>query len=163
MDYEVTFDEYLISAHAGRLQPEVIWDFLHRESDWARGIPYEVMLRTLAHSLNFGAYTSDGRQVGFARIVTDYGQFAYLCDVFILAPYRGQGLGKALVKAALAHPALRNLRRYALDASDDARSLYAELGFAPSEGGGHMEIRHRAAELWSSTPAARGNGERPSP
>ena len=149
-DYEVSHWEYVMSTDMGRLQPDVIWHFLHHESAWARGIPYAVMSRTLEHSLNFGLYTADGRQIGFARIVTDYGQFAYLCDVFVLLPYRGQGLGTALVNAVMHHPALQGLRRYALDAADDARSLYAQVGFAPlMADSGHMEITHRATDLWS--------------
>jgi GNAT superfamily N-acetyltransferase len=150
MDYEVRQGEYIISTDMGRLQPDVIWQFLHHESAWARGIPYEVMSRTLEHSLNFGLYTADGRQIGFARIITDYGQFAYLCDVFVLVPYRGRGLGKGLVNAVMHHPALQGLRRYALDAADDARSLYAHVGFVPlMADSGHMEITRRATELWS--------------
>nr|WP_236011738.1 GNAT family N-acetyltransferase [Alicyclobacillus fructus] len=107
------------------------------------------MCRTLDHSLNFGLYTRTGSQIGFARVITDYGQFAYLCDVFVLAPYRGRGLGRALVKAVMDHPDLVGLRRYALDAVDEARSLYAQFGFAPlADPSGHMEITHRAMELW---------------
>lgn len=108
------------------------------------------MNRTIQHSLNFGLYAMDGAQVGFARVVTDYGQFAYLCDIFVVASHRGQGLGKALVQAIMDHPDLQGLRRYALDAADQARSLYEQFGFVPlMANSGHMEITYRTTDLWS--------------
>ncbi|HLJ57063.1 MAG TPA: GNAT family N-acetyltransferase, partial [Chthonomonadaceae bacterium] len=69
-----------------------------------------------------------GRQVAFARVVTDYATFAWLCDVFVEEEFRGRGLGKALVETALAHPALQGLRRWLL-ATADAHVLYRQHGF----------------------------------
>jgi GNAT superfamily N-acetyltransferase len=78
--------------------------------------------------LCFGAY-ADGRQVGFARVVTDYAGFGYLADVFVLPGWRGRGIGKRLMRFVLAHPQLQTLRRFLL-ATRDAHGLYAEFGFA---------------------------------
>jgi GNAT superfamily N-acetyltransferase len=81
----------------------------------------------MAHSLCFGAFAGD-RQVGFARVVTDRATFAYLCDVFVLESHQGQGVGKRLMAAIMAHPDLQGLRRLALF-TRDAHDLYRQYGF----------------------------------
>ncbi|RZL35951.1 MAG: N-acetyltransferase, partial [Pedobacter sp.] len=75
----------------------------------------------------FGVY-KDGKQVGFARWVTDRATFAYLCDVYILSDYRGLGLSKKLMSLMMFHPDLQGLRTYCL-ATLDAHQLYAQFGF----------------------------------
>jgi len=68
--------------------------------------------------LRFGVF--DGlKQVGFARVRSDFATYAYLGDVFILEPYRGLGLAKSQ---------LQGLRRWTL-ATHDAHQLYAQFGF----------------------------------
>jgi GNAT superfamily N-acetyltransferase len=76
--------------------------------------------------LNFGVYGPVG-QAGFARVVTDYATFAWLCDVFILPQYRQDGLGKWLVECIIQHPDLKQLRRFML-ATRDAHELYRKYG-----------------------------------
>ncbi|MEK5057936.1 GNAT family N-acetyltransferase [Paenibacillus sp. FSL H7-0326] len=41
------------------------------------------------------------RQIGFARIITDWATVYYLCDVFIDEEYRGRGLGKKLIEVII--------------------------------------------------------------
>lgn len=118
---------YVIDTDKARLDRALIHGFLAR-SHWARGIPRAVVERAIDHSLAFGLYC-DGRQVGFARVVTDHATFAYLADVFILPPERGQGLGRWLVETILDHPELRGLRRWLLG-TRDAQALYRRCGFA---------------------------------
>src|SRR5437870_635084 len=65
-----------------RLDVKLIHGFLIN-SYWARGIPLEIVERSIENSLCFGLY-DDGAQVGFARVVTDYATFAYLADVFVV-------------------------------------------------------------------------------
>jgi ribosomal protein S18 acetylase RimI-like enzyme len=157
--WERTVNGYVISTDPSKLDPDVIWTYLCRESEWASGIPYETVMRTLRHSLNFGLYAPSGAQVGFARVVTDYGQFAYLCDVFVLPAHRGRGLGRALVRSVMAHPDLKNLRRIALDAARPARSLYLQFGFRPlRDPECHLERVRRAEELWGGS-----GGDGPTP
>ena len=60
------------------------------------------------------AFTDAGRQIGFARAVTDFATFAWLADVLYLEEERGDGLSKKLVAAILAHPQLQGLRRFML-------------------------------------------------
>src|SRR5262249_33805361 len=111
-----------------RLDLEVIHGFLS-SSYWSRNIPREVVERAIRNSLCFGVY-EDGRQVGFARVVTDQATFAYLADVFILESHRGQGLGTKLVSTIAADPRLQSLRRWVL-VTRDAHELYARYGFKP--------------------------------
>ena len=106
--------EYTISDDPARLDFDVIHGFLSGESYWARGRSRECVERSIENSLPFGVYRADGRQVGFARVVTDRATFAWLADVFILPEERGRGLSKWLVECVLAHPELQNLRRWIL-------------------------------------------------
>ena len=118
-----------ISTDSSRLDLGLIHAFLSEESHWARGIPRERVECALAHSLCFGAYESD-RQIGFARVVTDRATFAWLADVFVVAPRRGRGISGLLMNAVIAHPDLQGLRRAVLVTSS-APALYARHGFTP--------------------------------
>ena len=95
------------------------------------------MRRSVEHSLPFGLYRG-GRQIGFARVVTDRATFAWLADVFVLDEFRGEGLGKWLVETILSHPELRGLRRWTLG-TRDAHELYRRFGFAETPAGFFME------------------------
>jgi GNAT superfamily N-acetyltransferase len=86
-----------------------------------------VIKRAIKHSMAFGLYR-DGRQVGFARAVTDHATFAYLADVFVVTAERGRGLGTWLVETILAHPDMRGLRRWLLG-TRAAQALYRRCGF----------------------------------
>lgn len=121
---------FTVSTDPARLDIALIHRYLAHDSYWARNIPLETVQRAIAHSLSFGLYAPDGRQAGFARVVTDKATFAWLCDVFVLPAYRGRGLSKWLMKVVWAHPQLQGLRRRLL-ATLDAHSLYEQFGFAP--------------------------------
>jgi GNAT superfamily N-acetyltransferase len=101
--------------------------WMSAESYWAAGRSYGVMARAVQNSLNIGLYMADGDQVGFARWVTDYATFGWLCDVFIDSGHRGHGLGTFLVRIATDHPAVRDLRQVL--ATTPERTLYRREGF----------------------------------
>ncbi|HXN87641.1 MAG TPA: GNAT family N-acetyltransferase [Candidatus Binataceae bacterium] len=126
--FERTVDGFLISTDTTRLDLGVIHRFLSTQSYWAEGIPRELVARAITNSLCFGIYR-DAKQVGFARVVTDYATYAYLADVFVVEPHRGRGLSKALMEAVMAHPHLQGLRRFTLGTLD-AHGLYRKFGFA---------------------------------
>jgi GNAT superfamily N-acetyltransferase len=119
-------EAYEISTDPARLDIELIHDFL-RSSYWARNMPRATLEKGIRNSLCFGAYAG-GRQVGFARAITDRATFAYLSDVFIVPSHRGRGAGRALIRAMLDHPELQGLRRWLLS-TRDAHGLYAKAGF----------------------------------
>ena len=118
-----------ITTDKAALDLPMIHQFLSERSTWAIGIPLALVERAIDNSLCFGAYL-DGRQVGFARVTTDYATFAYLADVFVLEPERGKGYSKQLVEAVLSHADLQGLRRFML-ATSDAHELYTRYGFTP--------------------------------
>jgi N-acetylglutamate synthase-like GNAT family acetyltransferase len=121
---------YAITTDPARIDVDVVHRYLSETSYWARHIPRELVQRSIDNSLNFAVLAPDGRQVGFARVVTDKAAFAWLADVFILPDEAGRGLGKALMAAIVAHPDLQGLRRFALG-TRDAHGLYAQFGFTP--------------------------------
>lgn len=119
---------YEISSEQGRLDIDAIHAYLTR-SYWSPGIPRDIVERAARNSLCFGVYLrATGAQVAFTRVVTDYATFAYLCDVYVLEEHQGHGLGKAMMRAAVAHPALSGARRVML-ATRDAHGLYRQYGF----------------------------------
>ncbi len=117
---------YEVDADRARLDLKMVHDFL-KNSHWAKDMPFGVMKRAIDHSLAFGLYR-DGKQVGFARVVTDRATFAYMADVFVLASERDRGLGQWLVESVLAHPDLKDMRRWLLG-TRDAQALYKRCGF----------------------------------
>jgi GNAT superfamily N-acetyltransferase len=126
--FQTRREELLISTDQQLLDLDAICDMLSR-AYWAKGRSRELIARYLRYSLVFGVY--DGtRQIGLARVVSDYSTFAWLCDVFIHEDFRGRGLGKWLIKSVLDHPDLQGLRRIML-ATNDAHGLYAQYGFIP--------------------------------
>ncbi|HVR70969.1 MAG TPA: pyridoxal 5'-phosphate synthase glutaminase subunit PdxT [Vicinamibacteria bacterium] len=130
--------EYEISADPTRLDLDVIHGFL-TASYWARGIPRDVVERSLRHSLCFGVYHHD-RQVGLARVVSDRATYAYLADVFVLEAHRGRGLAQRLLARIKSHPDLQGLRRWSLG-TRDAHGLYRRFGFRePADPSLWMEI-----------------------
>jgi GNAT superfamily N-acetyltransferase len=120
---------FSISTDSSLLDFEVIYNYLDKDSYWAKGIPAEKLRAAISNSLCFGVYYQK-KQAGFARVVTDKATFAYICDVFILPEFRGKSLSKWLIQTILAHSGLQGLRRWSL-ATADAHGLYSQFGFEP--------------------------------
>ncbi len=123
-------NELEISTDKARLDIDVIHGFLS-QTYWAKNIPRALVEKAIAHSLCFGVYRA-GKQIAFARVISDFATFAYLGDVMVLPHERGKGVSKALVRTILAHPELQGLRRFML-VTLDAQSLYTQFGFEPIE------------------------------
>jgi GNAT superfamily N-acetyltransferase len=123
-------DGFEIDTDPGRADVARVHAWLSNDAYWARGRTRAAVERSLANSTCFGLYNPAGEQVGLARVVTDGATFAWLCDVYLAPPVRGQGLGSWLVDTA---------RRWVLDAgvprivlaTADAHAVYARLGFVP--------------------------------
>lgn len=126
--HQFTHGEYLISTDKNLLDFELIHNFL-RTTYWSENIPVEIVRSAAQNSLTFGIYKIE-KQVGYARIISDFSTFAYLADVFILESERGNGLSKWLMACIMSLPELQGLRRWSL-ATRDAHGLYAQFGFVP--------------------------------
>jgi GNAT superfamily N-acetyltransferase len=126
MTQEWRLGEYSISTDKHRLDLRAIHSFLTK-TYWAEGIPFEIVKKSIEHSLNFGVYKAE-KQVGFARVITDYATYAYIGDVFIMEDFRAQGLSIWLMQVIADYPELQGLRRWSLLTSD-AHELYRKTGF----------------------------------
>ena len=138
---EWTKDNFKISTDRNLLNVVAVHAYLSKESYWAKNISEARVKSACENSLCFGMYEA-GKQIGLARLITDYATFAYLCDVYVLPQYQGKGLGKWLMNCVMAHPDLQTLRRWIL-ATKDAQGLYKYSGFAALKNPDrHMEYRN---------------------
>lgn len=137
---KVLIGGFLISTDKKRIDLDVVHGFLS-QCYWAKAIPKGTVARSIKNSLCFGVYKA-GRQIGFARVISDFATYAYIGDVFILESHRGRGLGKRLMKYIMEYPDLQDLRRWSL-VTRDAHSLYSQFGFtALKSPERHMEIHN---------------------
>ncbi|QWX84605.1 GNAT family N-acetyltransferase [Cellulophaga sp. HaHaR_3_176] len=120
-------NEYTISTDKDKLDILCIHKFLANETDWSNRIPINTLKKSIDNSLNFGLYYKN-KQIGYARIISDYSTIAYLGDVFVLKEYRGKGLSKWLINEIMNHPDLQGLRRWIL-LTNTAEWLYKKFGF----------------------------------
>ena len=125
---EWTRGKFTVSTNPDDQDLEVIHRYL-QQSYWAKGIPKETVARSLKGALCFALLCS-GKQIGFARVISDFATIAYLGDVFVLPKFRGQGLSKWLMDCICSHPDLQGMRRWIL-ATSDAHGLYEKYGFTP--------------------------------
>jgi len=123
---EAQRDRFTFSTDPARLDLDSILDFFTR-AYWTKGRPPERTKRAIENSLVFGVYEGV-KQIGIARVVSDFSIFAYLCDVFIHEDYRALGLGKWLIETVMAYPDLQGVRRWTL-VTRDAHGLYKQYGF----------------------------------
>ncbi|MFN4315656.1 MAG: GNAT family N-acetyltransferase [Chitinophagaceae bacterium] len=124
---DINFGDFLISTDRSKMDLVAIHDFLSKYSGWSDHIPFERVKTSIENSLNFGLFHK-GRQIGFARVISDFSTIAYLGDIYVLDDYRGQGLSKKLMDAVMGHPNLQGLRRWILLTST-ADWLYEKYGF----------------------------------
>jgi GNAT superfamily N-acetyltransferase len=122
------FGEWVLSDDGARVDYGRVSEWL-AQAYWCPGIPRAAVEQAARHSsLVVGAYAADGAQVGYLRVVSDQTRFANIMDVFVAEPQRRRGLGRALVRFALAHPAHRDIPRWLLG-TKDAHGVYAHEGF----------------------------------
>ncbi|NUP04732.1 MAG: GNAT family N-acetyltransferase [Polyangiaceae bacterium] len=100
-----------------------------------------------------GAHDEQRRLVGAARAVTDGAKHAWIYDVIVEPSWRASGLGQALMRLLLDHPAVRGAAFVHLG-TRDAQLFYRKLGFVESN-----EIeRPYASTTMTLARAPRGRG-----
>lgn len=119
-------ENLIITSDKNKLDLEYITAFIS-QSYWAKDRTRENMQTCVDNSLNFGVFRNE-QQIGYARIVTDYFQFAYLMDVFIDEKFRGLGYSKVLMKHILENELVKDVKVWRL-ATADAHELYQQFGF----------------------------------
>jgi len=115
-----------VSTDKKQLNIPFIQDFL-KDIYWAAGRTIDEVQKTIDSSICFGIYL-DEKQIGFARVITDYVVFAYLMDVFIAEEHRGKGYSSVLIAAMMEEPLLKDVKIWRL-ATRDAHFLYEKFGF----------------------------------
>ena len=119
-------DKIKISIDKNKLNMELIYNYLSA-SYWGKNYTFDSVKKSIQNSFCFGVYI-DNRQIGFARVITDFVNLAYLADVFIIEEFQGQGIGKYLLDVVFNHPELNNIKKWML-ATQDAAGLYKKYGF----------------------------------
>ena len=130
-------DGYEIDDDRDRVDVAAVHRFLSEEAYWVRGRSLETVGRLVRESTRvIAAYAPTGELVGFARVVSDQSNVAWLGDVFVLEDHRGRGLGTDLVREAVEHEPERDVLWYLN--TRDAHALYERFGFAPADPGRTM-------------------------
>jgi len=126
-DITIYKDEFCISTDKTKLDVDSIHGFLSTKAYWCLNIPKDTVQKAIQNSRCFGVYQNK-KQIGFARVISDFSTIAYLGDVYILEEYRGKGLSKWLIETIMSDPNLQGLRRWIL-LTADAHGLYRQFGW----------------------------------
>jgi GNAT superfamily N-acetyltransferase len=107
---------------------------LYEDYEWWADRGLADLRRAVEESLVVGVFEDapgdEDRLVGAARVVTDYVYYATVYDVIVASERRGEGVGRRLVRATVAHPALE---RPGVDLLCRAGlvEFYERVGFEP--------------------------------
>jgi GNAT superfamily N-acetyltransferase len=80
------------------------------------------------------ARSLDGQIVGMARAISDGCSDAYIQDVVVLKSYRGQGIGRELIRRLTQYCVDRKIAWIGLIAEPGTQAFYEELGYGPLVG-----------------------------
>ena len=109
---------------------EKLVKYISKESYWGKNRDVEIIVKSIENSLCYSVLL-DGEFVGFARVITDYSTFKYLCDVFILPEHQGKGMGKELLQFIMDDPEIKDGPYLLL--TKDAHGFYSKFGFFPAD------------------------------
>lgn len=121
------YNGYTITTDKSQMIPADIHKWLSEEAYWCKEIPFDTVKACIDNSYCIGALI-DGRQVGFARLVTDYATFAYLADVYVTEEHRGAGISRIMMEILFGLDWVKGLRRVMLS-TIHAHELYRKFGF----------------------------------
>lgn len=121
--------EYQWIEHFGPDREQELFDF-YRKEWWTEGRSFDDVMRMLKHSdIVLGCCASDGKLIGFARVLTDYTFKAMIFDVIVHADSRGRGVGRAIVDRILNHETLQKVRSFELYCPERLIPFYEKLNF----------------------------------
>jgi GNAT superfamily N-acetyltransferase len=112
-----------------RIDVEAVHDFVSNHSYWAPGRAREEQERLVREAQRVVGVYHEGRQIGFARAVSDGASVTYLADVYVLPEYRGRGLGVELIREMVENGPYAD-KHWILHTAD-AHALYEKFGFGP--------------------------------
>ena len=121
-------DTIYITTDKTEMDIDFIHNYLSQESYWAKGRSFEKVKKSIESSLCFGVFDQEKKQIGFARMATDYVVFAWLMDVFVAKNYQGRGIGKRLIEFIMNYPELKGVNGIGLR-TKDAFEFYKRYGF----------------------------------
>ena len=119
-------DNIYFSNNPKDMDLELIFVFI-KQSYWGKYRTFDEQKEAVENTLNFGLF-KNGKQIAFARVMTDKVFFAYLLDVFVVEEEQGKGYSKLLIDKILHDSEVKNVDKWML-ATKDAHSLYEKFGF----------------------------------
>jgi GNAT superfamily N-acetyltransferase len=135
----VLASRYELDDDPGRIDRAAVHRYLSDESYWAKGRPRAVQDELVESAARVVGLYHEGRQVGFARTLSDGHTQSYLADVYVLEEHRGRGLGVELVRFSVEEGPFAKTKWFLHTA--DAHDLYRKFGFG--------EPSDKALERWS--------------
>lgn len=126
MNLEFTKNGYVLNTDKKKLNTTVIHRVLSQNT-FTKGVTFDTVKRSIKKSLCFGLY-HEGRNIGFARIVSDYATISYISDIFILEEHFSEELYSWMVESVMSHPELVNVKNWLVKNSNNY-TVYDKFGF----------------------------------
>jgi hypothetical protein len=126
MNLEFTKNGYVLNTDKKKLNTTVIHRVLSQKT-FTKGVTFDIVKRSIKKSLCFGLY-HEGRNIGFARIISDYATISYISDIFILEEHFSEELYSWMVESVMSHPELVNVKNWLVKNSNDY-TVYDKFGF----------------------------------
>ena len=133
-------DEFIFSSNTEDVEVAKVHAWL-KDCSWSKGIPLSIVKQMISNSFCVSAFNKDGQQIGFARAITDYCTFAYICDVFVDPICRGKGIARLMLGIILDVHNFKKFKYLSLISAPESHALYDSLSFKKlSRDVPHMEF-----------------------
>ena len=120
---------------------------LYKSADWWKEYydPSEIkQLITGSFAFAVAVNPSSGKAFGMGRIIADGTSDAYIQDLVVLPEYRGQGIGKQLVKALLDRCLSKGMAWIGIISEPGQDGFYSSLGFKTMDD--HIPMKYQIEE-----------------
>lgn len=128
--------ELEISTDKKRIDIETVSSFLHNHSYWAKERTVDAIKTSIENSLCIGVYHGE-KQIGFARVVTDYSTIYYVAELFVIPEYQKMGVGHLIMDYIDNIAELRKIR--GMLTTRYAHEFYEKHGYSRD----HIVVRER--------------------